>query len=317
MNTKNTLLSFSILFSLLLILNSCGVDVKKVNFTVNGVNLPPRENLPTMDNDTFNVMTVYVGEEIYFEDASEPKGNVKKWDWDMDGDGVTNTEEAKFAVPFPKPGLYKVRLRINDKEENTVSKIIYAMDKPLDNAPSVRAVTPARMPKAPRPYVGKPIVFAPMPPAPEPVVQAPPSATPKKGFSEVIGYTLSNTECGIYDKSSFSVSLSPNEDCELSNVYVWSDEAGTASIKISGGGEDESMKAALTKGRNQIPLSGLDITLKKGVQYVLRFDGKAKGDDEILKFRNGGSCGLSSRQTSALNMNMNNYLYDLKFGYRK
>jgi PKD repeat protein len=320
--TNKRLTFYFAIFSLVIVafFSSCKKEIKP-NFTVNSVSLPSRDNMPTNETDTFNIMTVYVGDELLFEDASEPVKAATKWDWDLDGDGVSNTEEARFPVTFPKEGHYKVTLCVNNDKDHTVTKIIYAIDRPASDAPVADTPRPRPTPTPTPTYKPKPMVMPKAIVVAPPVYVPPPPAAPvvptkKSSYSAKIAFPRGASDnCGSFDKSSFSITLGANEDCDLTSVFLWSDAPGTAKIKLSGNGEDQTDEVSLIAGRpTQISLS--DFSLQKGVKYTLSFQAKSKGDDEP-KFRNGASCGLKPDQSDALSIIGNYYLYDLKFTYRK
>lgn len=124
----------AIFFSLLL---GCAKDVE-INYLLNGHDWPASAFKPRPE-DTTKVLSLYAGDTIYITDVSEPRKSISSRHWDIDGDGVWDTDfqnKDDFYTIFNQVGLQKTSLCLNGKEQciikwiNVKEKIIFETFNP-------------------------------------------------------------------------------------------------------------------------------------------------------------------------------------------
>ncbi|MEZ4959575.1 MAG: hypothetical protein R2830_07150 [Saprospiraceae bacterium] len=140
------LLSFSFLLVVLMLAWSCNPDVK-VNFTINGTDLLPIDDINAVDpNDSLRVLKIWPGDSVVFQDISMPRGNVTSHSWEYTADGIFDIENTdRFSLNFEFPGLYKIILCINGAEK-CIAKCIYVQEisePSLPPTPVVQFISPS------------------------------------------------------------------------------------------------------------------------------------------------------------------------------
>lgn len=312
---KKITLSIS-LFCAILILVGCGSNTKGTpKFQINGIDVPAvlqNADINALSED--RVVTVNALDTVTVEDVSE--FTVEKREWDF-GDGVRRISKSNIARFVPeKFGFFKITLYVNG-DKQTETKVLHVLpfeakpEEPIvaNSAPRPKRVTKYRPPTR----VDEPIILISEPVTP---TYIPPAAPVKKArMSSVAGYKLSSsTDCGQYEQSNFTVTLSPKEDCELGSVYLWTNNEGKVNITLKGDGKTESTTEALTNGKNQISLDDINMLMKAGQTYTLSFSAKGDGGS-APDFKNVKSCSPSDFNNNVLSMTNNGYLFDLKFSY--
>lgn len=339
------LLSISLLFSL----SSCKKPVP--NFSINGfkdVQSMPGNNFTGDLTNPQQIITVQVNEPVVLEDLSMPGDKVKHRNWDFDGDGIVDNDvenNRSVSCQYEGAGLYKINLCINGAEICT-GKWIHVVDP---TPPPVDSSTLVVVEKTPEVQAPPPPVISPKPktrksssgPSPEPFyvkpkpVESPiihedkpaPVEAPKSTPSNLrtnnasVGMALTShaAGCGVFQQNSFTASLTPSRNVLLSSFRLFSDGCGGVNVSLSGGDLDESFKAALVNGKNNIAFDD-DIELTAGVTYSLQCRAISNyagcKEPNPPHFENASACGNAiSNAILRLDSQGNSFIYELKFRY--
>ena len=139
------------LLLLLLFVFSCKSDDKKeknelknANFVINDQDIKkafddfePYTDTISVKQDDQKSFKVRVGDEVVFKDVSEPMNAVHEREWDFDSDSEVDDNEQIAKFKFKSPGLYEVKLIVNEK---MVSKMVYVYDASTSNIASVEKI---------------------------------------------------------------------------------------------------------------------------------------------------------------------------------
>lgn len=119
-------------------------ELKNANFVINDqdlkkafVDFQPDSDTISVKQDDQKSFKVKVGDEVVFKDVSEPMNAVHEREWDFDNDAEVDDNEQIAKFKFKSPGLYEVKLMVNEK---MVSKMVYVYDASTSNIASVEKI---------------------------------------------------------------------------------------------------------------------------------------------------------------------------------
>lgn len=253
---------------------------------------------------------ITVGESITLKDASSSNVAINSYVWSIDG----NTRKGKStSYTFSTPKTYSVKLCV-DGEENCKIKSITVKSKPkLPPPPKPAPVpTPKPTPKPvstpePRP---KPAPTSKPAPAPAPVVVIPDVSSnvfipeddddfsPRNTSNKIGGYNnCSNAEW----VNQTTIKMQVIKKAQLNKATIYADNNGKVkfSMTYKNNGEEtrEAVYKTVNKGRSEVLLNNLYITLYPGVTYY--FTLQPQGG---LKIQNIASCSSASGGDGTLKM---------------
>ena len=93
--------------------------------------------------------TLQVGEETTLDasQSSDPDGEIRSYEWDLDGDGTLDTTGVTVTPAYDEPGEYTVRLRVTDddgaSDTDSVTVTVEGADEPPTAAVSYQPSSPA------------------------------------------------------------------------------------------------------------------------------------------------------------------------------
>lgn len=109
-------------------------------FKMNGKAYPSLANQPDKDK-TSDYCGIDEGQQIYFVDASDPQSNVDLREWDVNSDGAWDAayrDSARFYLTFDQIGWHKIRLRVNEDDEQIVTHWVYVTGTGFGDEPEFR-----------------------------------------------------------------------------------------------------------------------------------------------------------------------------------
>jgi serine/threonine protein kinase len=135
-----------------------------------------------------------------------------------------------------------------------------------------------------------------------------------------VGYKkIDLNTCTNYNVQQATITLTPSQLCALESARVFSSDCGRLTMRLSGGGVDETETFELSKGNTPMTFSELDgANLKAGQTYTLTLSvsksGSCGGGDP--KLLNAAACGESA-DAASLNVNYQGKvcLFSLKYRY--
>jgi len=97
-------------------------EIAKIAFGV--VEIPPVIKFSPTADFSFTPERPRAGEPVTFDASAsfDPDGQIVKYEWDFDGDGVTDAEGVRVTFTFDEPGDYPVTLTVTDNDGLTGTK---------------------------------------------------------------------------------------------------------------------------------------------------------------------------------------------------
>jgi hypothetical protein len=242
---------------------------------------PPAK--PTVSSVSIVVpSSAYTGNQVTFEDKSQPAGSVESRTWTINGSSL-KTPLGRPSYTFDKPGPYKIKLCVNGSSSLCDTKTIVVSNKP---APPPK--TPSNEPE----FVGEDILVG------------------LKSGLKCIGENI------VQFSGRTHLLLTPKRHIELESAYVYSSANGRIRLTLADQDNNilESIISAVNPGESYIPLSDLGATLSPGTTYKLLFETLDQG----LSLEDSMGCNLQFRsRNDKVGIKYNNQivLYDLRVVY--